>query len=97
MQCPKCHFENREEAKFCIGCGYRFHLSCPECGQIDPPESKFCSECGCNLELAKEAPNAISDTESLPHSPSPEKPTPDVAPIVGERKYGKRDHQSDLW
>ncbi len=87
MQCPDCQLENREEAKFCNECGYRFHLTCPECGQIDPPESKFCSECGCNLESAKEASNAISDTENLSHPPSPEKPTGDIAPIVGERKH----------
>ena len=87
MQCPKCQFENREEAKFCNKCGYKFDLTCPECGQIDPPESKFCSECGCNLESVKEASNAISDTESLPHPPSSEKPTRDIAPSVGERKH----------
>jgi len=87
MQCPKCQIENREEAKFCTGCGYRFHLSCPECGQIDPLESKFCSECGCNLESATVASNAISDTENLPHPSSSEKPTRDIAPIVGERKH----------
>ena len=32
MQCPKCQFENREEAKFCSECGHKFELSCPECG-----------------------------------------------------------------
>jgi len=87
MQCPDCQIENREEAKFCIGCGYRFHLTCPECGQTDPPESKFCSECGCNLESAKEASTLISDTERLSHPPSPEKPIRAIAPIVGERKH----------
>ena len=87
MQCPDCQFENREEAKFCNECGYRFHLTCPGCGQIDPPESKFCSECGCNLESAKEASSAISETESLSQPPSPEKPTEDVAPLEGERKH----------
>jgi class 3 adenylate cyclase/tetratricopeptide (TPR) repeat protein len=87
MQCPECQFENREGAKFCNKCGYKFDLTCPECGQIDPPESKFCSECGCNLESVKEASNAISDTESLPHPPSSEKPTRNIAPSVGERKH----------
>ncbi len=87
MQCPDCQFENREEAKFCNECGYRFHLTCPECGQIDPPESKFCSECGCNLESAKEASSAISDTESLSQPLIPEKPNREISPSVGERKH----------
>ena len=51
------------------------------------PRSKFCGECGCNLESAKEASSAISETESLSQPPSPEKPTEDVAPIEGERKH----------
>ena len=87
MQCPNCQFENREGAKFCIKCGHKFNLRCPDCGQIDPPESKFCSECGCNLEPAKKTSNAISDTENLSHPPSPEKPTTNVALMVGERKH----------
>ena len=87
MQCPECQFENREGAKFCNKCGHKFDLTCPECGQIDPPESKFCSECGCNLESAKEASNAISDTESLTQPLIPEKPNREIAPNVGERKH----------
>ncbi len=87
MKCPECQFENREGAKFCNECGYRFHLTCPDCGQIDPPASKFCSECGCNLESAKEASTTISDTESLSQPPIPEKPTKEIAPSVGERKH----------
>ena len=54
MKCPKCHFENREAAKFCNECGYKFQLTCPECGQIDPAASKFCSECGYNFEETKD-------------------------------------------
>ena len=87
MQCPDCQFENREAAKFCNKCGYRFHLTCPECGQIDPLESKFCSECGCNLKFAKEVSNAISDAKSLSQPPIPVKSTGDIAPITGERKH----------
>jgi len=87
MLCPKCQFENREEAKFCNECGYKFHLTCPECGQIDPPASKFCSECGCNLESANKASNTISDTEDIAHPPSPEIPTGNIEPSAGERKH----------
>ena len=48
---------------------------------------KFCSECGFNLESAKEASNAISDTENLSQPPIPKIPIRRTAPGVGERKH----------
>ena len=87
MQCPDCQIENREEAKFCTECGYRFHLTCPECGQIDPPESKFCSECGYNFKAAKEISDKILETESLPFQSTAEQSSPDIVSSVGERKH----------
>jgi class 3 adenylate cyclase/tetratricopeptide (TPR) repeat protein len=87
MQCPECQFENREAAKFCNECGYRFHLTCPACGQIDPPASKFCSECGFNFKSAIKASYEISDTESPSQSTSSGKPTRAIAPSAGERKH----------
>jgi class 3 adenylate cyclase/tetratricopeptide (TPR) repeat protein len=49
MQCPKCHFENRDEAKFCGECGHKFEITCPECGTHNRAENKFCDECGHKL------------------------------------------------
>jgi len=46
MQCPECHRENPEGAKFCLGCGGRLALVCPGCGTVLPPDAKFCLECG---------------------------------------------------
>ncbi|MCP4369764.1 MAG: zinc-ribbon domain-containing protein, partial [Deltaproteobacteria bacterium] len=46
MKCPECQFVNREEAKFCSECGYKFELSCPECGNSIRANSKFCDGCG---------------------------------------------------
>ncbi len=54
MKCPKCEFENREGAKFCLGCGERFELKCPKCGKTLPFLAKFCDECGHNLSLPSE-------------------------------------------
>ncbi|MGD9114403.1 MAG: adenylate/guanylate cyclase domain-containing protein, partial [Desulfobacterales bacterium] len=56
MKCPKCEFENPEEAKFCNECGNKLEKSCPECGKSNPPGSKFCNECGHNLTLPSERP-----------------------------------------
>jgi class 3 adenylate cyclase/tetratricopeptide (TPR) repeat protein len=66
MQCPKCQFENREGAKFCIECGTKIEINCPKCGHLSPPESKFCEECGSKLSLLTEqAPKDISIDEKL--------------------------------
>jgi uncharacterized membrane protein YvbJ len=54
MQCPKCQFENVDEAQFCNECGSKLEISCPDCGKINPPGSKFCNECGQNLTSFQE-------------------------------------------
>jgi len=87
MKCPKCQFENRKGAKFCIKCGHKFNLTCPDCGQIDPPESKFCSECGFHFKPVKETSDEIQKTEPQTFPSSIEKPSSDVTPIIGERKH----------
>ncbi len=87
MQCPKCQFENREEAKFCKKCGNKLELLCPSCGHPYQVDSIFCDECGYNFKPAKEISDQISRTESLPFSPSIDKPFNDGSPITGERKH----------
>ena len=46
MQCPKCQFQNRDGARFCKECGYKFEITCPKCNTTNLPDSKFCDECG---------------------------------------------------
>ena len=54
MKCPKCQFENREGAKFCIECGKKLELDCPQCGKTFLIPAEFCDECGQRLsELRK--------------------------------------------
>ncbi len=55
MKCPKCQFENREEAKFCKKCGNKLELICPSCTHPYQPDSIFCDECGHDLREAKPA------------------------------------------
>jgi class 3 adenylate cyclase/tetratricopeptide (TPR) repeat protein len=50
MKCPKCQFENREGAKFCLECGERLELKCPKCGKELILTAKFCDECGERLK-----------------------------------------------
>jgi class 3 adenylate cyclase/tetratricopeptide (TPR) repeat protein len=49
MRCPRCQLENREQAKFCNECGYKFERACPKCRNFNHPESKFCDQCGHDL------------------------------------------------
>jgi predicted ATPase/class 3 adenylate cyclase len=66
MNCPECQFENREGAKFCGKCGYKFEITCPECGTKNQVENNFCDECGSKLSLPLEqVPNQISFDEKL--------------------------------
>ena len=57
MKCPKCSFENREGAKFCLECGEKLEFQCSKCGKILPAEAKFCDGCGYNLGSLKESPS----------------------------------------
>lgn len=61
MKCPKCHFENPEDQRFCGECGTRLEKACPSCGGRNPPQYKFCGECGHDLREPKEVPSIDYD------------------------------------
>ena len=63
MKCPKCQFENPEQARFCNECGNKLELACPECGKVNPLGSKYCNECGQRLEEVVEAEKAAPELE----------------------------------
>ena len=48
ITCPKCGFENLEEASFCIKCGARIDgkVPCPKCGEYIPNDVDHCPKCG---------------------------------------------------
>src|SRR4051794_34508557 len=90
MQCPQCQHENREQAKFCEGCGIRLAVKCADCGTELGPNARFCSGCGTPV-------SGLSTTPSQPVSPfcSPQDYTPQHlaerilssrAALEGERK-----------
>lgn len=58
-RCPQCDMENKEDAKFCVGCGKSFNeipvaspkpkintKTCPSCKSEIPENAKFCVVCG---------------------------------------------------
>lgn len=46
MNCPKCNFENENDAKYCVECGTPLFKLCDNCGKQTYWTTKFCSECG---------------------------------------------------
>ena len=53
MQCPSCQHDNRDDARFCRGCGAAISVSCSTCGTKVAPGSKFCDNCGAALTDAR--------------------------------------------
>ena len=52
MKCPKCQFENKEDATFCLKCGEKLEKVCPQCGRPLPLMAGFCDKCGNNLSVS---------------------------------------------
>jgi uncharacterized membrane protein YvbJ len=52
MQCPKCHHENPENARFCTRCHTTLRFACPACRHIQDHGGK-CDRCG--VDFAKYA------------------------------------------
>ena len=87
MKCPKCQYENREGAKFCIKCGEKFEVKCPNCGNSLPSEALFCDECGHTLAKLKEAPSVdYSEPQSYTPKHLADKILTTRSSIEGERK-----------
>jgi ribosomal protein L40E len=90
MKCPKCQFDNREEAGFCRSCGnsLKDDIRCPNCKALNPSDSKYCEKCGKNLNSPKEI---ISVKYSEPQSYTPKHLADEIfktrSSIQGERKH----------
>jgi class 3 adenylate cyclase len=46
IHCPSCGHDNREEARFCDGCGVALTRLCPSCGTTLRAAARFCDGCG---------------------------------------------------
>jgi len=87
MECPKCQFDNREGAKFCLECGEKFELKCPKCEKSLPLNAKFCDECGHDFLKSEEAP-PVDYSEPQSYTPKflVDKILTTRSSIEGERK-----------
>jgi len=52
MECSGCGRGNREDARFCDGCGATLARPCAACGRELRPEAHFCDGCGQSVEAA---------------------------------------------
>jgi class 3 adenylate cyclase len=87
MKCPKCQFENEEEAKFCLDCGERLEIECPQCGKTFPLLAKFCNQCGQDLRKVTEAlPIDFDQPQSYTPKFLADKILNNRSAIEGERK-----------
>ena len=88
MKCPKCQFENPDDAKFCIECATQMEFHCPNCGIITPATGKFCKDCGFDLKKPKEESAPINYSEPQSYTPKhlTEKILTTRSSIEGERK-----------
>jgi hypothetical protein len=75
MRCSKCGVDNREERRFCGGCGSQLGLVCAKCGTTNESGENFCGECGAALTAlaaragpVSPAAHALHLSESLPNS-----------------------------
>jgi hypothetical protein len=92
MKCPKCQFENREEAIFCrsFGAPLQGDIYCLNCEASNPPDSKFCEKCGRDLKPPEETPSVrYSEPQSYTLKFLADKILTTRSSLAGERKVVK--------
>jgi adenylate cyclase len=57
MHCGACGQQNREGARFCLGCGGQLAAGCARCGAELPAAARFCDECGAEVPAGAPAPS----------------------------------------
>ena len=75
MICSSCGAENRDTAKFCLGCGQSLTLVCSGCGAELPPTARFCDQCGTALQVAGSS-TQVSAPDTHHPAPDPRSYTP---------------------
>lgn len=86
IYCPECGTANREDSRFCNGCGAALPsqdgVRCPACGTINPAGQTECQHCGADLPQGQAMPRREQQ-------PGPEvsstagAPSAGVSPFIG--------------
>jgi len=87
VKCPKCQFENKEDAGFCHKCGARLEVACPKCGRLNLLVGNFCDKCGSSL-IESKAPAPVDYSKPQTYTPKflAEKILSTGKSLEGERK-----------
>jgi class 3 adenylate cyclase/tetratricopeptide (TPR) repeat protein len=85
LRCPSCGHGNREEARFCDGCGGPLARTCAACGMSLRPAARFCDGCG---EPVSRSATAAPTRNARDYTPSHlvEKILTSRGALEGERK-----------
>jgi class 3 adenylate cyclase len=75
MICPNCDTHNRENARYCLRCGWWLLPHCPSCHEEIPAGVFFCDQCGLRL--------AGQTNTTDPHTHVSDQPEPQ--PILADR------------
>ncbi len=86
IRCPSCGHENRQEARFCDGCGAALARACPSCGTSLRPAARFCDGCGSQASATVTAPTAREPRTYTPKHLA-EKILTSRSALEGERKH----------
>jgi class 3 adenylate cyclase/tetratricopeptide (TPR) repeat protein len=88
MNCASCGHENRDEARFCRGCGGELSVACASCGAALPPDSSFCDACGTRVGEPAAEPAASTPRSPADYTPKhlAEKILQSKSALEGERK-----------
>ncbi len=105
MQCPRCGFQNRDDARFCKRCGYGFQVLplstpslCPACGATLKADARFCARCGQALAAQpsrQPAPQTVPAMVSPPVHREPPVTPAVIAPKPASSQQAK--HSSGRW
>ena len=58
LECTSCGRENRDDARFCAGCGTALSRSCAACDRELAPDAAFCDGCGTPVESGADGERA---------------------------------------
>lgn len=89
MACGQCGVENRDDARFCSGCGSALSLVCSSCGREMAPEARFCDLCGTAVGAPAPAP-ATAPTPAAPGEAVRKTVTVMFCDLGGSTGFGER-------
>jgi class 3 adenylate cyclase/tetratricopeptide (TPR) repeat protein len=67
VQCAQCGKDNRDDARYCRGCGASLSDACGACGATLLPDAAFCDRCGAAARATPAAPTPAPSSYTPAH------------------------------